>query len=64
MNENNTAVPNNQMAVISIVSAAIAWILGGLGSCAAILSRAGSIMYWRHLFNRQYCGRRHRAYGA
>ena len=34
MNENNTAVPNNQMAVISIVSAATAWILGGLGSCA------------------------------
>ena len=36
MNDNNTAVPNNQMAVISIVSAAVAWILGGLGSCAAI----------------------------
>ncbi|MCB9421016.1 MAG: DUF4190 domain-containing protein [Ardenticatenaceae bacterium] len=34
MNENYTAVPNNQMAVISIVSAAVAWVLGGLGSCA------------------------------
>jgi hypothetical protein len=34
MSEMNTAVPNNQMATISIVSAAIAWILGGLGSCA------------------------------
>jgi hypothetical protein len=37
MNENSTAVPNNQMALISIISAAVAWILGGLGSCAAIL---------------------------
>jgi hypothetical protein len=34
MNENSTAVPNNQMAVVSIVSAAITWVLGGLGSCA------------------------------
>ena len=34
MNENYTAVPNNQMAVISIVAAAITWIVGGLGSCA------------------------------
>lgn len=34
MNENYTAVPNNQMAVISIASAAVTWILGGLGSCA------------------------------
>ena len=34
MNENSTAVPNNQMAVVSIVSAAITWIVGGLGSCA------------------------------
>lgn len=34
MSEMNTAVPNNQMATISIVSAAVAWILGGLGSCA------------------------------
>lgn len=33
MNENSTAVPNNQMAVISIVAAAVTWILGGLGSC-------------------------------
>ena len=34
MSEMNTAVPNNQMAVISIVAAAVSWILGGLGSCA------------------------------
>jgi hypothetical protein len=34
MSEDYTAVPNNQMAVISIVSAAVTWILGGLGSCA------------------------------
>ena len=38
MNDNVSPVstPNNQMAVVSIVSAAIAWIVGGLGSCAAI----------------------------
>lgn len=34
MNENYSAVPNNQMAVVSIVSAAVTWVLGGLGSCA------------------------------
>lgn len=34
MSDNYSAVPNNQMAVISIVAAAITWIVGGLGSCA------------------------------
>lgn len=34
MSESYTAVPNNQMAVVSIVSAAVAWVLGGLASCA------------------------------
>ncbi len=33
MSEQAPHVPNNQMAVVSIVSAAIAWIVGALGSC-------------------------------
>ena len=37
MNESISSVPNNQMGVVSIVSAAIAWVVGGLGSCALTL---------------------------